>query len=145
MKYIFRRLDNDELIEVDFETAMSQVNGYITLPDGTEARRCVYLEKQAERAAKQKKLRHEIVSDTLGVTKHQLEESRKRAAAQGLRVDFTPDPTEPTFYQARFPSAKDYKRYADSFGFTDKNSRNGGGSPLSAELLKRSIQRVLSN
>src|SRR5688572_23551202 len=98
MSYIYRRMDNDQLVTVDFATMLDQKDGFILLPDGVFARRCVHLEKQEKKKERKKgKLQAEIVSDALGVTCHQVDEFRATAKAQGHQVEFTPDPHEPMF------------------------------------------------
>ena len=148
MKYIYRREDSGETIEVDFETAMSQRDGYIQLPDGVLAKRCVYLEEaDAEIIRKAPDgptipLKAEIVSDALGVTCNQVDEMRADAAKNGYSVEFTQDPHEPTFYQLRAPSWAERDRYARHRGYNDKNGLLGSGAALSAAQLEQAAARV---
>lgn len=145
MNYIFRREDNGQLVTVDWETMMQQSGGYITLDNGVQARRCAYLEEQEPQpeSERQIKVQAEIVSDRLGIPKHKVAEARELAQQYGHHVEFTPDPHEPTFCQARFPTWHARDEYAKWLGLSDHSSRNGGGSPLSGELLRRSAKRVL--
>lgn len=141
--YIYRREDNGETVEVGFAEMMEQKDGSITLPDGVLARRCIYLENHEQSASgKQLPLKAEIVSDALGVTGHQVAEFREDAAKGGFAVEFTTDPHEPTFYQARFNSWEEKARYMKHRGQRDRNSRNGGGQPLSPDMLRRAAARV---
>lgn len=142
MSYFYSREDNGQIVEVDFETAMSQQAGFITLPDGVAARR-VHFEEHQQPSGERKKLQSEIISDTLGVTDVKLDEYRQNAEQYGYRVEWTQDPHEPTYYQARFPSWKERDRYMRFRGLCDKNSRNGGGAALSADCLERAKQRLL--
>jgi len=145
-KYIYRREDNGVLVEVDFETAMGQQGGYITLSDGVMARRCVYLEqdgKPVQNKPTTTGITPEVVSDTLGVPQHQVHEFREDARRNGYSVEFTQDPDVPQFYQARFPSENEKWRYAGHRGLNDRNSRNGGGAPLSPAQFERAKQRLL--
>jgi hypothetical protein len=147
-KYYARREDNGVLIEVTFEQVMDQQAGYITLSDGVLAKRCVYLEqdgKPLKTATKQTGPSPEIVSDTLGCGMYQVEELREHARRNGCRVEFTPDPEVPQFYQARFGSEKAKWEYAKSRGLHDKNGLNGGGAVLSAEQLERAKVRLLES
>ena len=144
--YLYRREDNDQIVEVDFATMMSQVGGYITLPDGVQARRCVYLESQEQTAAEKRiKVQPEIVSDTLGVTDKAVNDFRANAEQYGYRVEFKPDPTAPEdFYEAHFPSWREKQRYAAFRGLPhDLNGRNGSGATLSPQTLERAKQRLL--
>ena len=147
MTYKFRREDNGDIIEVDFATAMSQSGGFITLPDGASARRCVYLENHDDyRSEKREKVQAEIVSDTLGVTANAVADYRANAAKHGYHIEFTPDPTSPYFYQARFPSWQEKARYAKFRGLgADRNSKNGSGAALSPAQFERAKQRLLES
>jgi hypothetical protein len=145
MSYVYRREDNGDLVTVGFDEMMSQRDGYITLPDGVLAKRCVYLENHAT-AAKEKliPLKAEIVSDNLGCTGHQVANFREDAQRHGFTgVEFTPDPHEPTYYQARISSVHEWRRYLKHRCLREKNSRNGGGQPLSPGMLKRASERLL--
>jgi len=147
MTYHYRREDDGELIEVDFETAINQQDGFITLPDGVLARRVRVMEDgvygQEKCATKILPVKAEIVSDALGVTEHQVQEFREDAARNGMRVDFTPDPLQPHFFQARFNTWEEKSRYMRHRKIADRNSRNGGGQVLSPEMLARAKARLL--
>ena len=146
MTYIYRREDTGEAIVVDWSTMMGQKDGYIALDDGVLAKRCVYLEHHAidpPASAPAVPIKAEIVSDALGVTGHQVAEFREDAARNGMRVDFTPDPLQPHFFQARFNTWEEKSRYTRHRQMSDRNSRNGGGQSLSPELLARAKARLL--
>lgn len=148
MKYIYRREDTGDLIDVDFETAMNQLDGYIQLPDGVLARRCFHLEQSdAETIRKAPDgqivpIKAEIVSDALGVTCNQVAEMRADAAKNGFAVEFTQDPHEPTFYQLRASSWAEHARYMRHRGYFDKNGLLGSGAALSAAQLEQAAARV---
>ena len=144
MTYKFRREDDDQIVEVDFATAMNQVGGMITLPDGVTARRCVYLEEQPERGERHKKVQAEVVSDTLGVSVDHVAAYRANAEQYGQRVEFVPDPTCEHWCKAKFPSWQDRDRYMQFRGMTDKNSRNGSGAVLSPAQFEQAKNRLLN-
>lgn len=145
--YYFRREDNDEIIEVDFQTAMSaDAAGFITLPDGVVARRARSLEPRLEASSKgTPELNKPMVSDALGFIAEQLpdfEADRKRHGFSA--IEFVRDPTCPTFVQVKCSSPAEFQRYREHRNemskspsnkfkgeFNDKNRRNGGGQPLS--------------
>ncbi len=153
MSYIYRRTDNDELIEVGFEEMMNQKDGFITLPDGVLAKRCIALELQKygdEDTAKYEMLvpggrPAPLVSDAMGVTYHQVDEMRQDAMAHKLNVEFVQDPTEPTFYQAKFNSRRDWEQYVAHRGMYDKNSINGSGAMLSPAQYQKAAELVERN
>ena len=145
--YIFRREDNGQTVDVDWETMMQQYAGFITLADGIQARR-VYCEEeltQIEIPIPQTNGREPpIVSDALGFSQHQLADFEADRRAHGFAgVEFTRDPHEPTFFQARFSSPQEWRAYMKHRGMTDNNSKNGGGAALSPSLLERAAQRLL--
>lgn len=142
MKYVARREDNGELVNVTFDQIMSQQAGFITLEDGTLAR-CVTVTDEWQRATKHKKVRVEIVSDTLGVTANRVDEYRENAKQFGYKVEFVPEPGCEHFCQAKFPSWHEKDRYMAFRGLCDKNSKTGSGAPLSPLLLERASQRLL--
>jgi hypothetical protein len=144
--YLYRREDNGCLVEVDFATMMEQKCGFITLPDGVEARRCVHLEIERDgrqKAAPVREIEKPIVSDALGFPQHQLAEFEQDRAKHGFGgVEFTPDPRVPEFYQVRISGKREYQRYLKHRQMHDRNSRNGGGQALSPELLERAAAIV---
>lgn len=147
MSYLYRREDNDEIVEVDFATAMEQRDGFITLPDGVLAKRCVHLEQQNCPTVGQltrDKVQAEIISDGMGFTAHCLPDMQKHLAETGIKgVEFVPDPhPETNFYRVKCSSWKAWRAYLKSRGLVDRNSRNGGGQSLSSDLLKRTAERV---
>jgi hypothetical protein len=141
---IFRREDNDELIELDFATVMQkQVDGFVRLDDGVLARRCIHLEQQAERAAKREELNRPLVSDSLGFTSHQLAEMEADRVKHGhVGVEFIEDSSVEGFYQVKCSSPSAWRDYVRHRGLVDRNSSNGGGAALSPELLERAAARL---
>jgi hypothetical protein len=142
-KYIFRREDNGELVEVPWSVMIEQVGGYITLEDGVSARRCLHLEKHEApaREAPVKKADQTIVSDALGFQAEQLGEYETDRREHGFSdVSFTPDPTCPEFYQARFGSWKARDEYMRHRGMHDQS--RGSGVTLSQEDLDRATELV---
>jgi hypothetical protein len=144
MTYKFQREDNGAIVEVDFETAMSQQAGFITLPGGVLARR-VQTPTAQKTSDAPKKLRAEIVSDTLGVTETAVREYQADAQRNGFSgVEFVRDKHEPTFYQCKVGSVAEWRKYIEHRGLSDKNSRNGGGATLSPQTFERVRQRLLA-
>jgi hypothetical protein len=142
-KYIFRREDNEKLVEVSFGEMMEQQGGYITLPGGVQARRCVALEierdgKSPTSAVPQSR---PIVSDSLGFTDSQLSEMEADRASSGFTgVEFVRDPQEPRFYQVKCDSWRTRDRYARHRGMVDRS--RGPGLKLSQRDLDRAAELV---
>lgn len=136
--YIFRREDTGELIEQPFSAVLQQdMAGYITLPDGAQAKRCVHLEECQKRKVKQAPLpARPVVSDALGFGQHQLaefEEDRQRNGFGG--VEFVRDPAVPEFFQVKCSSRREFNRYARHRGYENKSTF--GGVIFSQEDLDR--------
>ena len=146
-KYLFRRADNDRVIEVGFEAMIGMDSlGFITLPDGVTARRCQHLEAPALRAktGAVKELNKPIVSDSLGFTFHQLDDFELDRQKNGfVGTEFKPDPLVPGFFQVRFTSQAEKDRYAKHRGQFEKNSRNGGGTPPSEQQVEKMRAKIL--
>lgn len=144
MTYQFRREDNGQLIEVNFETMMQKVAGVITLPDGATAREVRTGWRKAAKAIDIHKPEKTIVSDALGFGQHQLdafEEDRKRNGFTG--VEFRRDPQVPEFFQVHISGRKEHARYVRHRGFTDKNGGNGSGAMLSEDQMQRARAAAL--
>lgn len=149
-RYVFRREDNDQTIEVDFETMMTMdAMGCITLEDGVVARRCRSLEPSFPKGEPVKELNKPMVSDALGFCEGQLadfEEHRRRGGFTG--IEFKRDPDVPQFFQVHCSGPEEYRRYREERNrlsggmFEDHNSRNGGGQALSERDLRAAEQRV---
>lgn len=170
--YIYRREDNGELIEVDFQIMMTQDSaGYIEImvpdtnagssnehPTGrhiVKAKRCVQLEIERNGKSKSQSdscteqinsLRQEapIVSDALGFAEHQHSEFEYDRERHGFHgVEFIRDPQVPQFFRVKFSSRTEWERYVRHRGMFDKNSRNGGGQPLDENSLKFAQERII--
>ena len=125
--YKFRREDTGEVIEVPWEVMIQQEFGYITLEDGTLARRCLHLEDHSK--AKRKDSRtgsKEIISDSLGFGEHQLADFEKDRKANGFSgVEFIRDPAVPEFFRVKCSSRREFNRYVAHRGMVNKNSIGG--------------------
>lgn len=147
-KYLFRREDNDALIEVDFQAMIQQdALGAITLPDGVTARRCRHLEQPVTVAPPKEGaavgLEKPIVSDSLGFTYHQLAAFEADRVQHGFSgVEFRPDPLVPGFYQAHFSGRAEWERYYRHRGYGDRNSLLGSAPALSQADLDRAADLV---
>jgi hypothetical protein len=147
---LFRREDNNQVIELDFEKTMEQDRlGYVTLDDGVKARRCVHLELQREGKLRPKEgnassVAPPIISDSLGVCEHQFAEFEADRVKHGFHgVEFVREPGVPEFFQAHFSSFAEkerYRKHRDEFTglYKDRNSRNGSAGALG----KKNFQRV---
>lgn len=136
--YQYRRLDNDEVIEVDFDTMINQsAGGFIELEIGgvkVEAKRV------HDQTVKVKKVTYAtdppIVSDSLGFGQHQLADFERDRVAHGFTgVEFVRDPQVPEFFQARIGSVKELEAYRTHRGLTDRNSRNGSTATVSPKQM----------
>jgi hypothetical protein len=137
--YTYRRLGTDELVEVDFDTHMANLGGFITLPDGAEARR---VQPGSVKRVVGEPVAKPIVSDNLGCDVHAVNEFREDAAKHGYSgVEWKPDPTCPTFYQAHFSSRSEWRKYVAHRGLYDRNGLNSGVGITRDELVQ-AIQRA---
>ena len=145
--YLFRRVGDGELLELPFSFVMRQdVLGYVDLPDGGMARRCVALEIQREQeapATKTRRLIPEIVSDTLGFGQQHVAEFEADRQTHGFTgVEFIRDLHTPEFFRVKCDSPRTWARYVKHRGLVDKNSRNGGGCAISADMLAAAEARA---
>lgn len=142
--YLYRREDNGELVEVSWLVMIHQQGGYITLPDGVTARRCLHLETDRDGRpppSEKPHLDRPIVSDALGFGEHQLadfEEDRKRNRFTG--IEFTRDPQVPEFFQVRCKSRAEFNRYTKHRGMVNRSSF--GGVRLTQADLDRAKELV---
>jgi hypothetical protein len=143
-KYLFRREDTGEVIELDFVTMMTMDSmGCVTLDDGVVARRARDLDPQLQRAEIVRELEKPVVSDSLGFTEKQLadfEADRKRHGFTG--VEFKRDPDVPQFFQVHCSGKAEWDRYVKHRGMNDCNSMNGGRQALSERDLRAAEQKV---
>lgn len=148
-KYLFRREDNGEVVEVPWDVMMGQDRGgFITLPDGVQARRCLHLEKPAPRKSGPTSYSgtKTIVSDALGFPEQQLgqfEEDRLKNHFTG--IEFKRDPEVPQFFQVHCQSRAEFNSYVKHRGCVNKSGV--GGVRLSqsdlesaARLVERSVE-----
>jgi hypothetical protein len=140
--YQFRREDNGETVEVDFETNMSQDRaGFITLPDGVRARRVNDFVSRPREVEPGNANQTPPVSDNLGFTVLQLAEfeyDRVKCGIQG--VEFKPDPLCKEFIQVHFSSHAARDAYIRHRGKVDKNHTSGAF--LDAKMLKDAAERI---
>jgi len=151
MSYLFRREDNDAVVELSFAEAMAaDCAGFVTLSDGVTAKRCVHMEGRSKprpaRDGSTAPFRMKP-SDALGFGQHQLadfEEDRARNNFTG--VEFVRDPQVPEFIQVQCDSRQTYNRYAKHRGYVNKNDL--GGVILSEKelegariMVERSLER----
>lgn len=125
--YKFRREDDGSIVEVDFETHMSQDRGgYITLPDGVKARRVNDFQTQKATVEKGNANQTPPPSDSLGFTVHQLNEFEEDRVRNGfVGVEFKPDPRCPEFVQVHFAGPKAREDYIRHRQMVDKGGSAG--------------------
>ena len=150
MSYLFRREDDGEVVEVDFEQMMWQDRaGYITLPDGCQAKRCLHLELERDgRRVASRPIEtgtpRTIVSDSLGFGEHQLADFEQDRQQSGfLGVEFVRDPQVPQFFQVKCSSRAEYERYVKHRGMVNKTGI--GGVRLTQEDLDRAADLATRN
>ena len=151
MSYLYRRDDNGEVVDVGFAQMLDQKDGFIILPDGSSARRCVHLEIERDRkfavpvdSERRDKVSSAIVSDALGFTAAQyadFEADRVKNKFSG--VEFKKDPTCPWFYQAHFSSWAARDAYMKHRQLRDNNSKNGSGATLTREQLEAAAEMLM--
>jgi hypothetical protein len=128
--YIFRRTDSHELVEMPFSAVLEQDSlGYITLPDGVQAKRCLWLEDQ-DQASKSQAVHTGInrfdLTFSLVFSKKQLPEMRQAAKDAGFSgVEFYPDPQNPNMVGIRCSSEAERERYIKHRGCFNKTGSLG--------------------
>lgn len=132
--YQFRREDTGEVVSVSFERMMEASDGFLEIEPGVFAKR---INRPSSRATAGERGRTEIISDALGFPQQQLESMEEhRQLHNHTDVEFVRDPDVPEFIRVKCGSEKAKRRYMESRGFTDRNSRNGSGQVLSAKMLE---------
>lgn len=134
--YKFRREDTGEVVEVDFETMMTQdAGGYIVLADGVSARRVFDVHAQKTGAQAGNANHRPPVSDAMGFTVHQIAEFEADRQKHGYHgVEFKPDPLCPEFYQVHCDSMSTYEDYMSHRGMYQK------GRTVSNALTERQLK-----
>lgn len=153
--YLYEREDTGAIIEVDFETMLSQSGGAIQLEDGVHAKRRVDLEierdgKVKQRAGETSSVDKPWVSDTLGFGEHQFADFEADRVRHGFTgVEFIRDPVVPQFFRVRISGHAERERYikhrgtAYEGGLYDKNGINGGGATITQEQLDEARARAI--
>lgn len=135
--------DDDEILDVDFGTAMD-AGEYLWLPDGRLAKR-INRPSMKKKTSKAERGSAPIVSDSMGFTDNQLAQKRAEAAAhpnEHRGIEFVKDPLQPRFYQVHCSSEGAKKRYMGFRQFHDHNSLNGAGGILSPEIFEKACAIV---
>jgi hypothetical protein len=140
--YAYRREDDDTIVWVDFQTMMGQDRaGYITLPDGVEARRCHSVENAPHHPrAKPVKRAHRkpVPALALGFPDDALAEREAQRREWGCTdIEFKRDPLVPEFIEVHAGSEKARDEYAKRRNMVNRTGSLGGGVMLSEEELKR--------
>jgi hypothetical protein len=142
--YIYRRLDTNELVEMPFSAVLEQdALGYITLPDGVQAKRCVWLENVPVPQAKAVHTgmdRHDLTF-SLGFSKKQLPEMMEAAKRDGLRgVEFYPDPQNANMVGIRCGSEAEKNAYIKHRGKNIEGGLINRTGRLGGKLGKEDIE-----
>ena len=142
--YTFIREDNGEPVEVDFVTMMGQdAAGFIHLPGGIAAKRKATPSWRRKSFDSVSKAGNKPIppSDAMGFTVHQLAEFEADRVAHGFTgVEFVQDPMEPTFRQVKCSSRREWDKYREHRGLTDRNRTSGVS--ISADDLERAKELV---
>lgn len=112
------------------------IAGYVTLEDGTKARRVPSGAGDSLSATAPVASGREIVSDSLGFCENQFrdfEEDRVKNGFVGVR--FERDPAVPQFFRVHCSSRATWDRYVTHRGMFDRNKHSG--ATISAEELDR--------
>ena len=143
--YPFRREDNGEIVEVDFETHMSQDRaGFITLKDGVKARRVNQFMPTITTIEKGNANIKPPPSDALGFTVHQIAEFEEDRVRNGFHgVEFKQDPLCPEFVQVHFASHKARDEYIQHRGMEDKTRTKGAS--LTPGMLEEAVNMAKSH
>ncbi len=144
-KYLFRRLDNDEVVELPFSYVMAQDScGFVQLNDDAWARRCVHLELERDGTPEPTPVvpcSAPLISNAMGFPKQQLADFEADRAAHGFTdVDFRPSPECPEVYQVVCGSESARNKYAAHRGMIECNSRSG--SKMGKEELEMAKDMV---
>lgn len=146
-KYPFRRTDDGQIVMLDFEQMMTQdVAGFVTLPDGTELRRCASLKSVKHKPPQAATLNRR---STFGFLAKQLPEFQQHLKDSGVKgVEFVHDRDVPGYMQFEYASEKAREDHRKAKGEEDYNGRNGAGAMFPdghfdkvRELLERSARK----
>lgn len=142
--YAFRRCDNSKIVWVDWPTMMNQdAAGYITLADGSEARRCVHLERHPRHRAGStpRAVPPPAISDSLGFPEQCLADRQAQLDKSGcLGIEFKRDPQVPEFYQVHASSRKAMDKYTRMRNLVNRTGSLGGGVMLTQQELDRAAE-----
>lgn len=140
--YAFKRDDNGKVVWVDWSTMMQQSSGYITLPDGVFAKRCVHLEEREDFKKSDSVdgniTRKPAPSDSLGFPEQCLAKFESDRQKHGFSdIEFKRDPRVPEFYQVHCSSQAAKDRYTKHRQLVNRTSTLGSGHIISAETLEK--------
>ena len=145
--YAYRREDTDEIIQVDWETNMSaDIAGFVTLPDGTKARRCSSpMSKRSFDGSLPLGAREVVSTMTLGFPQQQLAEFEADRVKNGFTdVRFERDPDVPEYINVHCDNAQAYARYYKHRGYDGEKSCDGAQlTPEQLEAAKVQVKREI--
>ena len=142
-RFAFLREDNGKIVWVDWTTMIRQEAGFITLPDGVSARRCVHLEGESPHrvSRQQRAVPMPVVSDSLGFPAQAFRDREAQRQKWGCTdIEFRRDPRVPEFYQVHCASESARDRYAKHRNMVNRTGSLGGGVMLSQEDLDRAAE-----
>lgn len=144
-QYIFRRVDTDELIKLPFSAVLDQDRmGFVTLPDGVQAKRCVSLEQEHSKPKKQVPVTIDRdLTMSLGFSQKQLKDMEADRVKHGFTgIEFVADPQLPEkMVGIKCGSEKERERYIKHRGYFNQTGRISRA--LTAEDLETAKRLVL--
>lgn len=143
--YPFKREDNGEIVEVDFETMMAQDRaGFITLKDGVKARRVNQFTNAKPAVEKGNANMTPPPSDNLGFTVLQIAEFEEDRVRNGFTgVEFKQDPMCPEFVQVHFSSHAVRDKYIQHRGKVDRTRTKG--ATMTPGMLEDAVNMAKSH
>lgn len=146
--YPFRRVDNGEIVQVDWETMIGAKAQRITLPDGVEAIRVNPKPQQLTQRQLNCGANFEVVSDGFGCIEDAVAANKATAEMLGLRnirwVQETGPHAVPGFYTYHCTSPEEHRRWKEHVEGSDNAEHLfGGGVYMSAESLAEAQRRTI--
>lgn len=141
--YPFRRVDNGEIVQVDWETMIAAVAQRIILPDGVEAIRVNPKPQQYATRQMNCGANFEVVSDGFGCIEDQKAELEFEAKRHGFTaIEWIRDPLVPGFFQYRATCPEQHRRYQEYREMQDGAEHVGGGQALYPAALAEAERRA---
>lgn len=152
MSYPFRRLDTDEIIEVDFQTMMEKdVAGFLQVEIDGQQVECRDVRGQLASARQSEpqaigpppKVVNALNLGFMSTQLAEMEEDRKRHGFHG--IEFEKNPEDPRYYQVVACSRGELMRYAAHCGCPDDmTSKNGSAVGITAKELEEARAKAVA-